>query len=88
MVYVFVKIENTTNQEKTVDFSIALDYLEGCSGCSYDSEFRTSITLGAGETITGDCDFKSRGTSRIVANPNLEGGWTFVGVQILFIETK
>ncbi|SFT35801.1 hypothetical protein SAMN05216474_0084 [Lishizhenia tianjinensis] len=88
LVYIFVKIENTTNVEKTVDFGIALSYVEGCSGCDYDSEFKTTLTIGAGETITGDCNFETRGTSRIVANPNLEGGWTFEGVQIMFIEIK
>ena len=45
VVYLFVQIENTTNEEITVDFNIALQYAEACSGCDYSSEHRSSIHL-------------------------------------------
>lgn len=88
VVFLFVQVENTTNEEKTVDFNIALQYAEACSGCEYGSEHRSSITIGAGETVTGDCSFESKGTSRVIYNPNYKGGWKFEGVKIMFIETK
>lgn len=88
LVYIFLKVENTSNVEKTVNYAIALDYQEGCSGCEYGNEFTTSLTLAPGETITGDCNFERKGISRVVSNPNLEGGWNFESVKIMFIEIK
>ena len=80
--YAFLKIVNTTETDKFVYYNFGLSYTEQCNGCQDDTEFSYGINVPANSSLEGDCSFESKELSRIIRNPNLEGGWNFENVSI------
>lgn len=80
--YAFLKIVNTTPTEKFVYYNFGLLYTEECNGCQDDTEFSYGVSVPANDSLEGDCSFGRKELSRIIRNPNLEGGWNFEQVNI------
>lgn len=81
--FALVRIVNNTSEEKVVNYHLALQYQEGCSGCAQTTEFDTAITVPANTTVEGACGNTTRELSRIIYNPNLDGGWHYESMQIV-----
>ena len=88
LVYAFMKIENTTSASVSANFSLALLFEEGCSGCTPDGEYTSSITIPAGSTVEQECSTNNNTLSRLIVNPNLSGGWKFTGVELMNLTIK
>ncbi len=79
--YAFLKIENTTNSDKTLSYNFGLQYEEECSGCDGMYEWYFTLDVPANTTLEGDCTHE-KGLTRIISNPNLPGGYTFESIKI------
>lgn len=79
--YAFLKIVNSSNTDRTVSYDFGLEYQEDCSGCYGSNEFHFTMNVPANTTIEGDCTHPE-GLTRIISNPNLEGGYTFQSIKI------
>ncbi len=84
--YVFLKIENNNEESKTVNYDFGLQYYEGCSGCQEESEFHYAISITGNSFLEADCNFENYGLSRIVSNPNLDGGWKYESLKITNVQ--
>ncbi len=88
LVFSFLKIENTTNETKSLNFDFALAFKEGCDGCIPNPECAVSISIPANSSKEAVCDVNSQPLSRLVANPNLLGGWSFEKTIIKNLQIK
>ena len=77
LIYTFLKIENLSNQPKSLLFNFGLQYTEGCNGCEAGKEHAAYINIPANTTLEGDCNFKETQLTQLIKNPNLSGGWNF-----------
>ncbi len=77
LIYTFMKIENLSNQPKSILFNFGLQYTEGCNGCEAGKEHAAYITIPAKTSLEGDCNFKETQLTQLINNPNLSGGWKF-----------
>lgn len=68
--YIFVKVVNTTDENKDVYFQLALHFDEGCVGCDDKNESKRAINIPANSTLTGDCSFEYGELSYLIINPN------------------
>ena len=82
LVYTFMKITNDSDQPKTVTFNFGLQYTEGCSGCGENSEHSGYLVIPAHSTVEGTCETPEKGLTRLIYNPNLQGGWKFEKVVL------
>lgn len=67
--YGSVKVINNSTESKVVDFTYELQYTDGCSGCSADSEYTKYITVAPGSEMIGACDFKQPELTILLVNP-------------------
>lgn len=67
--YGFLRFENTTDQDATVEFYFKLQYENGCVGCGKVDEYRKMVTIPAGGTIEGDASFSQPELSLLINNP-------------------
>lgn len=81
--YAFLKIENSNAQSVHLNYSLGLQFTEGCSGCNDNSEFTAVIDIPAGSTVEADCSFSQPALSRIIRNLNLVGGWEYHSMRIV-----
>lgn len=88
LVFSFLKIENTTNETKSLNFDFALAFKEGCDGCIPNPECAVSISIPANSSKEAICDVNSQALARLVANPNLLGGWSFEKTIIKNLQIK
>ncbi len=88
LVYSFLKIENTTNQALSVSFDHVLAFKEGCDGCIPNPECTALVNVPANSSLEADCNINGHVLSRIVANPNLLGGWSFEKTIIKNLQIK
>jgi hypothetical protein len=88
LVYSFLKIENTTNQALSISFDHVLAFKEGCDGCVPNPECAALINVPANSSLEADCNINGHVLSRIVANPNLLGGWSFEKTLIKNLQIK
>ncbi len=88
LVYSFLKIENTTNQALSISFDHVLAFKEGCDGCVPNPECAVSVNIPANAALEADCNINGHVLSRIVANPNLLGGWSFEQTLIKNLQIK
>ncbi len=72
---VLLRIKNTGQSAKTVDYHLHLYYNGECKTCddSYD-EYKFSYTIATGEEIVGNCDVSNSGLS-------LFAGWSEKGIS-------
>jgi hypothetical protein len=77
LIYTFMKIENISNESKSILFNFGLQYTEGCNGCEAGKEHAAFINIPANSTLEGDCTFKENQLTQLIKNPNLSGGWNF-----------
>jgi hypothetical protein len=88
LTFSFLKIENTTNQLVSLSFDFTLAFKEGCDGCIPNPECAVAISVRARETVEGVCSLDNNPLSRLVANPNLLGGWSFEKPLIKNLQIK
>ncbi|MEY4522283.1 MAG: hypothetical protein RIT10_1468 [Bacteroidota bacterium] len=88
LVYSFLKIENTTNQALSISFDHVLAFKEGCDGCVPNPECAVAVNIPANAALEADCNINGHVLSRIVANPNLLGGWSFEKTLIKNLQIK
>lgn len=88
LVYSFLKIENTTNQALSISFDHVLAFKEGCDGCVPNPECAVAVNIPANAVLEADCNINGHVLSRIVANPNLLGGWYFEKTLIKNLQIK
>lgn len=67
--YGFLKIENTTNVRKHINFNINLYYADGCAGCDNANEEYVSISIEPNSTISTDCSFNHGELALLIRNP-------------------
>lgn len=85
-IYSFLKIVNTSDSPKTVNYNFAHYFEEGCDGCDIESEKSYTIEIPAKTTLEEDCSFTKRGLSGFIQNPNFAGGWKFEGIEIKYLK--
>jgi hypothetical protein len=88
LVYSFLKIENTTNQALSISFDHVLAFKEGCDGCVPNPECAVVLSIPGNSSLEADCNINGHILSRIVANPNLLGGWSFEKTLIKNLQIK
>lgn len=81
--YAFIKIVNANDRDVKLNYTIGLQFEEGCSGCDDNSEFTTVVTVPASSTIEGSCTLTNPALYRIIRNNNLPGGWEFQSMKIV-----
>ena len=86
--FTFLKIVNTTNEQKSIAYNYAVYFSEACDGCEPNSERSYTADLAPNSTIEGDCVSTKPGLTGFVKNPNFDGGWHFEGVEIKFLKIK
>ena len=67
--YAFLKIENTTNVRKHLNFNINLYYADGCAGCDNANEEYVSISIEPNSSLSTDCSFNHGELALLVRNP-------------------
>jgi hypothetical protein len=88
LVYSFIKIENTTNIAQSISFDHVLAFKEGCDGCVPNPECAVVLSIPGNSSLEADCNINGHILSRIVANPNLLGGWSFEKTLIKNLQIK
>lgn len=87
--YVFVKLENTNSQEKTVDLQLGMNFTQACIGCvANDPEALRKITIPANSSVMGDATFQRGELSYLIANHNSPSVYTFKSVQLITLKIK
>ena len=67
--YGFLKVENTTNTEKHVNFNINLFYTDGCAGCDNNNGEYASITVAPNSSLEGGCSSQNGQLGLLIRNP-------------------
>ncbi len=67
--YGFLQVKNTSSEDKQIQFSIVLDYTDGCTGCDNPNEDVRTILVKANSSITTDCTFNNSTLSFLINNP-------------------
>ena len=67
--YGFLKVVNTTSEEKNVSFNIHLFYTDGCAGCDNPNEEYKYVNVPANESISTDCNFENGQLALLIRNP-------------------
>lgn len=88
LTYAHVRLNNTTDVAKTVDFNFEIHHTNGCAGCGNTDEYRKSVSVPATGSIEGDCSFKNPELSLLINNPYQIGlgALEFIEVVQLIIE--
>ena len=87
--YVFIKLENTTSEEKTIDFQLGLNYQETCVGCSTeDHEAKRNFTIPANTTWMGDNTFVRGKMSYLIQNHNGLDNKTFKSIKLIYLNIQ
>lgn len=81
-IYASLRIVNNSSEQKNVHFNFGLKFEEGCDGCKSPTEASRNISIQAGQTLVGDCSFEHGELSRLIRNPNLQGGWNFQNIEL------
>ncbi len=71
--YAQVRLVNTTNTEKSVDFNFELYHENSCVGCTNVDEYRKSVTVPANGSLEGDSSFAHPELSLLIHNPYQTG---------------
>lgn len=69
-----IKLENTSNKELNVSYSLAVHYNLGCNGCNSDEYYRT-LVIPAHSSIEGKLIEGNSPTVTVLSNPNNKNGW-------------
>lgn len=67
--YGFLKLENTSSEQKTVSFKINVYYTDGCAGCANTNEGWVTVTIDGNSTLSTDCSFDNGSLSVLIQNP-------------------
>ncbi|MGB0933914.1 MAG: hypothetical protein ACPGU5_06500 [Lishizhenia sp.] len=86
--WLFYKLENTTTENKSVEFTPIYTYQEGCVNCDNNTEYSLEFQLEANETLNGDCGFADRNLTFCIHNPNLSGGWKLLDIELSQLTVK
>lgn len=71
--YVLVKLENTTNKEITISYTLAIHYNLGCNGCN--TEHLKSYTIPANSSIEGNLSLFASPLAMHLTNYNSKSGY-------------
>jgi hypothetical protein len=85
--YVIVKLENTTDKDLTVAYSLAVHYNMGCNGCS-SREYYKTLTIPAHSSIEGNPSNGRSPLSELLINHNQKNGWNplYISTENLIIK--
>jgi len=83
LIYVMIKVENTTQSEVSVNYGLSLNYDVGCYGCDGQNEANRTIAVPAGATLEGDCNFDLNELTYLISNPNHVDIREFEGVKLI-----
>ena len=86
--YAFLRVVNSTESEKNVQFSFGLKYDQGCSGCSENGEFTSSVSVAGNSSLEGACIEPNGRLIRLVWNPNLPSSWQFESIELNNVTVK
>ena len=67
--YGFIRIINSTNEEKDIQFRIELTFTDGCTGCDNSNEDIKTIHLKPNASVETDCSFSNAQLSFLINNP-------------------
>ncbi len=86
--YVFIKLENTNSESKTVDLQFGMNFNQLCIGCSLsDIEAKRKIVVPANSILMGDATFKRGELSYLIANHNATV-YTFQSVKLIHLNVQ
>ncbi|WP_300665943.1 hypothetical protein [Fluviicola sp.] len=85
--YLVIKLENTSNKDITVSYSLAIHFDMGCSGCN-SNEYVKTLTIPANSSIEGNSYDGRSPLSATFFNHNLKNSWTplFISTEGLIIK--
>jgi hypothetical protein len=67
--YGMVRLENTTNEDITLEYYFELEYENGCVACGEVREYVQLVTVPAGTTLEGDASFERPELTFLMNNP-------------------
>lgn len=82
IVFSMIKLENTTNEKKSITYNYIHQYDQGCDGCGEGSEKIYTINLEGNSQMEDDCSIKFNGLSSIIKSPYITTSWKFESVSI------
>ncbi|AEA42032.1 hypothetical protein [Fluviicola taffensis] len=85
--YALVKLENTTNKEISVSYSLAVHYAEGCKGCN-SSENNKKIAIPSNSSVTGNTADGFSPVATLLINHNQKDSYIplFISTENLIIK--
>lgn len=85
--YVVIKLENTSNKDITVTYSLAIHFDMGCSGCN-SNEYVKTLTIPANSSIEGNSYDGRSPLAATFFNHNLKNSWIplFISTEGLIIK--
>ncbi len=87
--YVFIKLENTNLEDKTIDFQLGVIYQEKCIGCSLeDNEAKRRLTIPANTTWIGENTFEKGELSYLITNHNGLDKSVFKSIQLIYLNIQ
>lgn len=86
--YLFIKLENTNSESKTIDLQLGMNFNEACIGCSTgDIESKRKVVVPANSTLMGDATFQRGELSYLIANHNATV-YTFKSVKLVHLNIQ
>ncbi|MNU88384.1 hypothetical protein D3C71_781930 [compost metagenome] len=85
--YVVIKLENTSDKDVTITYSLAVHFNMGCNGCN-SSEYVKTLTIPANSSIEGNSYDGRSPLSETLSNHNQKNGWVplFISTERLIIK--
>jgi hypothetical protein len=85
--YVIVKLENTSNKDLKVSYSLAVHYDAGCNGCN-SGEYNKTLVVPANSSIEGKLTDGNSPTVMTLINHNQKNSWIpqFISTENLVIK--
>jgi len=85
--YGFIKIINSTSEDIEIQFSIELDYTDGCTGCDSPNEDVRTVLVKANSSIDTDCSVNNNLLSFLINNPYQLDHKNLVKVRLVGFKT-
>jgi len=67
--YGFVKVINSTNKHKEIQFRVELTFTDGCTGCDNPNEDIKTVTIKPNSSIETECSSMDNSLSFLINNP-------------------
>jgi hypothetical protein len=87
--YVFIKLENSNSEDKSINFQLGVNYNQLCVGClATENEAQRNIVIPANSTLFGDSTFERGELSYLIANHNGVYNYTFNSIRLIYLNIQ